>query len=76
MTDDLSATAQLQRWSPADRAVLAVQAGVDLLLLSADAGVFDEMYDAVLARARTDPAFAARVDESARRIVTLKAGFR
>ena len=75
MTDDLSATAQLERWSPADRAVLAVQAGVDLLLLSADARVFDEMYDAVLARARTDPGFAARVDESARRILTLKTAF-
>ncbi|MFT4210774.1 MAG: glycoside hydrolase family 3 N-terminal domain-containing protein [Microbacterium sp.] len=75
MTDDLSATAQVAAWSPGDRAVLAVRAGVDLLLVSADAGVFPEMYDAVLQAAESDPAFAAQVDAAARRIVELKAEF-
>jgi len=75
MTDDLSATAQVARWTPGERAVLAVRAGVDLLLVSADPAVFPEMYDAVLQAARTDPAFAAQVDAAARRIVQLKASF-
>lgn len=75
MTDDLSATAQVARWSPADRALLAVDAGVDLLLVSADASVFPEMYAAVLERARTDAAFAAKVDAAAARILRLKASF-
>lgn len=75
MTDDLSATAQVARWSPADRATLAIDAGVDLLLVSADASVFPEMYAAVLARAQADPDFAVKVDDAARRIVELKAAF-
>jgi beta-N-acetylhexosaminidase len=75
MTDDLSAPEQVAGWSPADRATLAVDAGVDLLLVSADASVFPEMYDAVRARAASDPAFAAKVDDAARRVVELKADF-
>ncbi len=55
--------------------MLAVDAGVDLLLLSADASVFPEMYDAVLDRARTDPAFAEKVDAAAGRILELKESF-
>lgn len=72
MTDDLSAPAQVERWTPGDRAVLALEAGVDLLLVSADPSVYPQMRAAVLERARADPAFALRVDESARRILALK----
>ena len=75
MTDDLSAPEQVARWSPADRATLAVDAGVDLLLVSADASVFPEMYEAVRTRAASDPAFAAKVDAAARRVVELKSDF-
>ncbi|QCQ17291.1 glycoside hydrolase family 3 N-terminal domain-containing protein [Microbacterium sp. RG1] len=75
MTDDISATAQVERWAPADRAVLAVDAGVDLLLLSADTSVFPEMYQAVLQRAKTDPAFAEKVDAATGRILELKETF-
>jgi beta-N-acetylhexosaminidase len=32
------------------------------------------MYSAVLARAQSDPAFAAEVDAAARRVVTAKTG--
>ncbi|PNW10918.1 beta-N-acetylhexosaminidase [Microbacterium testaceum] len=71
--DDLSAARQVQPWSPADRATLAVDAGVDLLLVSADPSVYPEMRQAVLARAQSDPAFAAKVDAAARRIVEQKA---
>lgn len=75
MTDDLSATAQVADWSLGARAVLSIRAGVDLLLVSADADAFPPMYRAVLRAAREDPAFAAKVDLAARRIITAKEEF-
>lgn len=72
VTDDLSAAAQVQDWSPGQRAVRAVDAGVDLVLASADPSVAPEMADALVAEARDDPEFAAKVDESARRVVEAK----
>ncbi len=72
ITDDLSQAEQVSAWSPADRATLAIAAGVDLLLVSADPSVFPDMYAAVLSKARSDPAFAAAVDAAVRRIVTAK----
>ena len=72
ITDDVSAAAQVRTWSPAERAVLAVQAGCDIVLASGDPGVVDEMAQALIDRARADPAFAARVDESALRVLALK----
>lgn len=72
-TDDLSAAQQVQAWSPADRATLAVDAGIDLLLVSADPSVYPDMHQAVLSRAQSDPAFAAKVEAAARRIVEQKA---
>lgn len=72
VTDDLSAAAQVQDWSPGQRAVRAVDAGVDLVLASADPSVAPEMADALVAEAREDPEFAAKVDESARRVVEAK----
>jgi beta-N-acetylhexosaminidase len=71
--DDLSAAQQVQPWSPADRATLAIDAGVDLLLVSADPSVYPEMHRAVLARAQGDPAFAVKVDAAARRVLVAKA---
>jgi beta-N-acetylhexosaminidase len=72
-TDDLSAADQVRAWTPAERATLAIDAGVDLVLVSADPSVFPEMYKAVLGRAYTDPAFAEKVDAAARRVVEAKA---
>lgn len=74
MTDDVSAAEQVAAWSPGDRAVLAVEAGVDLVLASADPAVVPAMADALVARARADVAFAARVDEAARRVLEAKSG--
>lgn len=71
--DDLSAADQVGGYSPADRATLAVDAGVDLLLVSADPSVYPEMRDAVRARAQSDSAFAAKVDAAATRILAQKA---
>lgn len=72
MSDDLSAAAAAKPWAPADRAILALSAGVDLVLVSADPTVFAPMYDAVLAKAQSDPAFAKIVDAAAARIVHAK----
>lgn len=72
MTDDVSAAEQVSGWSPADRAVLALQAGVDIVLVSADPSVAAPMVSAVVAKAQSDPAFASVVDEAARHVVELK----
>ncbi|SEB95099.1 beta-N-acetylhexosaminidase [Paramicrobacterium humi] len=74
MTDDLSAATQVSAWSPAQRAILAIEAGVDLVLISSTPSIYPEMRDAVLQRATDDPAFAHKVDAAARRIAQAKAG--
>lgn len=73
MTDDLSAAVQVQAWTPGQRAVDAVDAGVDLVLASADPSVAPAMADALVAKARKDPDFAKKVDASARRVLAAKA---
>lgn len=75
MTDDVSAARAVSAVAPADRALRALDAGVDVVLVSADPSVFAEMYDAVLARAQSDPAFAERIDASVRRILAAKTRF-
>jgi beta-N-acetylhexosaminidase len=72
MTDDLSAPKQVQAWSPADRAVMAIEAGVDLVLVSAEPALAAQMVEAVVAKAQSDPAFDGLVNAAARRIVELK----
>jgi beta-N-acetylhexosaminidase len=73
MTDDVSAARQTLAWSPASRAILSLQAGVDLVLVSDNPAVAAQMVDAVLAKANADPAFAEIVNNAARRVVELKA---
>lgn len=72
ITDDMSAATAVTPWVPADRAVLALSAGVDVVLVSADASVYAEMYDAVLAKAQSDPAFAQLVDTACARVLASK----
>ena len=72
ITDDVSAAAQVQDVSAGDRAVRAIRAGCDLVLASADPTVAADMVKALISTARSDPAFAARVDESATRVLNLK----
>ncbi|WP_246087524.1 glycoside hydrolase family 3 N-terminal domain-containing protein [Paramicrobacterium agarici] len=72
-TDDLSAASQVSAWPPAQRATMAIDAGVDLLLVSSDPSVYPEMRDAVLERAKDDPDFASKVDAAAHRIAAAKA---
>ena len=74
LTDDLSGATQVQAWSPADRAILAIEAGADIVLVTRDPEYAAEMVDAVVAKAKDDPAFAAFVDAAARRVLGEKQG--
>ena len=73
ITDDVAAASQLAPWPPAERAVLAVRAGCDLVLASADASVVPAMLDAMVAQAQNDDAFASLVATAAERVLTAKA---
>lgn len=72
ITDDVSAAAQVQPWSPADRAVLTIEAGGDMVLASADPTVVAEMATALVERASQDDAFAAKVDAALLRVLAAK----
>lgn len=74
ITDDLSAAAQVSAWTPGERAVAAIEAGCDIVLVSASPELAAQMVDAVLTRARSDPTFAEKVHEAAARVLALKAG--
>lgn len=70
VSDSLQAAA-VSRWSPGRRAVRFVRAGGDLLLVTTAAPV-PEMYRALVSRARRSPAFRARVDRAALRVLRAK----
>jgi beta-N-acetylhexosaminidase len=72
MTDDVSQAKQVAAWSPEQRAVLAIQAGVDIVLVSASPQLAPQMIAAVVAKARAEPAFRAQVDAAATRVLALK----
>ncbi|WP_425956088.1 glycoside hydrolase family 3 N-terminal domain-containing protein [Xylanimonas sp. McL0601] len=73
ITDDLSAAAQVKAWSPGTRAVMAINAGCDVVLASADPSVAPAMANALMARARADKTFAAKVDAAVRLVLAAKA---
>lgn len=70
VSDSLDAAA-VARWAPGQRAVRFVAAGGDLALVTS-AGPIPAMHRALLRRARNDPAFRARVDEAALRVLRAK----
>jgi beta-N-acetylhexosaminidase len=72
ITDDLSGATQVTAWSPADRAILALEAGNDIVLVSRTPTVAAEMIDAVVARAKSDAGFAELVDVAAERVLAAK----
>ncbi len=76
ISDDLSAAKAVGRWKPGTRAVKFIQAGGDLILVSARPSDTKAMVDAVVAKARTSPAFAAQVDAAARRVLAAKQSLR
>ncbi|MBT0995682.1 glycoside hydrolase family 3 protein [Cellulomonas sp. DKR-3] len=73
ITDDLSGAEQVAAWSPADRAIAAIAAGVDVVLVSKVPDVAPEMVRAVVHQAQVDPDFAAQVDAAFQRVLAAKA---
>ena len=70
ISDDLAAAA-VRNFPPERRAVGFVRAGGDLAIVG-DPAEAATMAEALVDRAAEDPAFAARVDESAARVLALK----
>jgi beta-N-acetylhexosaminidase len=73
ITDSLEARSSLATASITTVAERAVRAGADLVLLTGR-GSYQPVYDHLLATARADPVFRARVRESAARVWALKSG--
>ncbi len=69
ITDSLSMEGVRAAASDGEVAVQALAAGADLLLMPFD---FDTAYEAVLTASRSDPAFAARLDEAVARVLGMK----
>ncbi len=75
ITDSTEAAAVLAVAPPAEAALRNVRAGVDVVLTTGR-GSYIDVYRALLAEARRDPAFRARVRESAARVLALRRSLR
>jgi beta-N-acetylhexosaminidase len=71
ISDDLGGARQVTSWSPANRAVVFIAAGGDMVL-TVDPSVVPAMYDTVLAYARANPTFRNLVNQAALRVLTAK----
>jgi beta-N-acetylhexosaminidase len=71
VTDSIEAQAVLARSGVAEAAERSVEAGADLVLMTGSAS-WNEVQPRLVARARRDRTFRARVDESAGRVIALK----
>jgi beta-N-acetylhexosaminidase len=67
----MEAAAVLARSGVAAAAERSVRAGADLILMTGSAS-WNEVFPRLLRRARSSPAFRARVRESAARVLALK----
>ncbi|NYG08625.1 beta-N-acetylhexosaminidase [Phycicoccus badiiscoriae] len=72
MSDDLGNARQVAAWSPGARATSFIAVGGDIVL-TVNSSVLPAMVDAVSARAASDPAFRAKVDAAAYRVLLAKA---
>jgi beta-N-acetylhexosaminidase len=71
VTDSMEAAAVLARSGVATAAERSVLAGADLILMTGSAS-WNDVFPRLLERARSSPAFRARVRESAARVLALK----
>ena len=74
-TDDLTMGAITQNYGLGEAAVLAVEAGCDVLLVCHEAGTVDEVYTALLDAVDAGRITVDRLDQSVRRILTLKQNY-
>ena len=76
ISDDMEMGAITERFSMEQAIILAVEAGVDILLFSNTAnyraGLAKEIGDILIAKAEADPAFLERIEQSYERIMRLK----
>jgi beta-N-acetylhexosaminidase len=75
VTDSMEAQAVLARSGVATAAERSLEAGVDLILMTGSAS-WNDVFPRLLARARRDPAFRERVEESAARVLGLRSSLR
>ena len=71
ISDDLANARQVSAWSYGARAVKFVNAGGNVVL-TVNPRTLPAMYRAVLARAKADPAFRAKVDSAALLVLRVK----
>jgi beta-N-acetylhexosaminidase len=74
VSDDIGATVAVANIAPADRAIGFLSAGGDLIISKTIAPA-NAMAAAISARAATDAAFKARVDDAALRVLRMKIAF-
>jgi beta-N-acetylhexosaminidase len=74
ISDDLGSAEAVAAYSAGERAVDFVSAGGDMIL-TVDSSTVPAMTAALIARAKSDPAFRQLVDRSALRVLTAKAAF-
>jgi beta-N-acetylhexosaminidase len=74
MSDDLGSTASVASMAPGDRATSFIAAGGDLMIVGGVTPA-SQMAAAVLARATSDPAFAAKVDAAALSVLRAKEAY-
>jgi beta-N-acetylhexosaminidase len=74
MSDDLGSTASVASMAPGDRAVSFIDAGGDLMIVRGVTPA-SQMAAAVLARATSDPAFAAKVEAAALSVLRAKEAY-
>lgn len=72
MTDDLNMAAITDGYGPGEAAVMAIEAGDDLLLIDGPPATQNAMMDAVLAAVRSGRIPESRIDQSVARILALK----
>lgn len=73
VTDLMSMRAIAVRWDPGEAAVLAVRAGADIVMAAGSDEDARLTLQALVNDAQSDPAFRARVEQSARRVLYSKA---
>lgn len=71
ISDDLANARQVSRWSYGARAVKFINAGGDVVL-TVNPATLPAMYNAVLTRAKNDPAFRAKIDKAALLVLQTK----
>lgn len=75
VSDDLEMKAVFDRWGVAESAVRAIEAGCDLLLVCSRLDLVEEAAEALATRAKSDPAFAARLRDAAARVDAMRERF-